>query len=499
MKFKLLLLLMLAFLTSVSYSQEEISAKDAEKIRLLKKEISALKSLTQDKLYDLEKKEASRWNTRYKQNIKSKGFEDKTRMLEARYTKAASTLTIKKDELQRYKRYTEEEAEKFEVIESKAEGFVTQLKLAIDKQAKELSQDMPLDINQRTVLLSKATATLQNKNKLHEAMTLFFEERINRYALSISQEIIQTNSIIGGAVDVPVKQLRLGTVFLAEMERGGQNRIQTLLRTGKLQGKIYAWRSNLEEKYLQGVSTVITAAVNQGIETIIPMDVLQTKSLGRGFTKDKDTNLLVSVSSWFGKGGIVMYPLIGCAILAFILALERLLLYRRRGRSEERFMNNVRPLVRKKDWAGVKKLCDKSRSSLSCVIYAIMNSVEGSRDGAEKAVKENLLKELPELEKRLGIVAALGASAPLLGLLGTVSGMITLFMVITDVGTNDPKILAGGISEALVTTQTGLVIAIPILLIHGYLSERLDSITSKLQGYSMEVLNKIWPDSTSEM
>jgi biopolymer transport protein ExbB len=72
--------------------------------------------------------------------------------------------------------------------------------------------------------------------------------------------------------------------------------------------------------------------------------------------------------------------------------------------------------------------------------------------------------------------------------------MITLFKVITDVGTNDPRILAGGISVALVTTQTGLVIAIPILLIHGYLSDKLDRIQTTISAGSMEVLNKIWPE-----
>ncbi|MGL1935750.1 MAG: MotA/TolQ/ExbB proton channel family protein [Fibrobacterales bacterium] len=496
---KIMSIALIALFVGAPLVAAEKNDAEVKKAALLKKEIVALKSLKNEKLNVLEKKEADRWNARYKQNIQAKEFEDKTRMLESRYTKLASTAAIKKDELQRYKRFTEEEGERLEVLNDRIEGFKTEVKQNIDKQAQELSRDMPLRITERTAQLSKASSLAESKNSIHEAIELYVAERANRLELTITQELRQKNSIVAGIADVPVKQLRLGTVFIGELERGGQNRVQTLLRTGQLQGKIFTWRSNLKESYEQNVATAISAAVGAKVAVVIPMDVLQTKSLGRGYTKDAKSGFWVEVQVWFGKGGVVMYPLIGCAFLAFILALERLLLYRKRGRSEERFMRTIRPMVRKKNWEGVKKVCNASKSSLSCVIYAIMNSVEGSRDGAEKAVKENLLKELPELEKRLGIVAALGASAPLLGLLGTVSGMITLFMVITDVGTNDPKILAGGISEALVTTQTGLVIAIPILLIHGYLSEKLESITANLQGYSMEVLNKIWPDSGSEL
>ena len=92
----------------------------------------------------------------------------------------------------------------------------------------------------------------------------------------------------------------------------------------------------------------------------------------------------------------------------------------------------------------------------------------------------------------MSFISALGTSAPLLGLLGTVSGMITLFKVITETGTNDARILAGGISEALVTTQTGLLVAIPVLLIHGYLSERLDDILSHYNQTVLEVFNIVF-------
>jgi biopolymer transport protein ExbB len=117
----------------------------------------------------------------------------------------------------------------------------------------------------------------------------------------------------------------------------------------------------------------------------------------------------------------------------------------------------------------------------------------GELELVEQAIQRALVVEMPTLEKRMGLLATLGAVAPLLGLLGTVSGMITLFKVITEVGSNDARLLAGGISEALITTEAGLIIAIPILLIHGWLSERVEEITAILRTTILEVLNILWP------
>jgi biopolymer transport protein ExbB len=91
------------------------------------------------------------------------------------------------------------------------------------------------------------------------------------------------------------------------------------------------------------------------------------------------------------------------------------------------------------------------------------------------------------------MLAALGTAAPLLGLLGTVSGLVTLFKVLNQLGSNDPKVLAGGISEALVNTETGLAIAIPVLLVHGWLNERLDTLNAGLQSKGLELMNRLWP------
>ena len=89
-------------------------------------------------------------------------------------------------------------------------------------------------------------------------------------------------------------------------------------------------------------------------------------------------------------------------------------------------------------------------------------------------------------------ISVFASTAPLLGLLGTVMGMIELFDVITMHGTSDPKLLAGGISIALVTTEAGLIVAIPLQLIHTFLTNMADSLRSRMESAGLAVLNALW-------
>ena len=113
-------------------------------------------------------------------------------------------------------------------------------------------------------------------------------------------------------------------------------------------------------------------------------------------------------------------------------------------------------------------------------------------DALHTAMDEAVLKELPELEKGQGALKLLAAVAPLLGLLGTVVGMIATFQSITLFGTGDPKLMAGGISQALVTTMQGLIVAVPLLFLHGWLRFRsgamIDLIESQSAGLMAETL-----------
>jgi len=240
-----------------------------------------------------------------------------------------------------------------------------------------------------------------------------------------------------------------------------------------------------------GESQAGTAQATSAMVTI-PLDVLQNKAIKNAITDTKELTWTEELHAFFKKGGIVMYPLMLVAIFALLLCLERFLVLSYRGHLSRRFMKKMNSLVNDARYEDAASLCLKKETSLSMVLFAVLNRARDTREDAERSLQEALLREQPKLERRMGLLAAMGSIAPLLGLLGTVTGIITLFTVITEVGTNDARVLAGGISEALVTTETGLVIAIPVMILHGLLSEKIEKVTSELYVQSTSLLNRIF-------
>jgi len=111
------------------------------------------------------------------------------------------------------------------------------------------------------------------------------------------------------------------------------------------------------------------------------------------------------------------------------------------------------------------------------------------REIMENSLQEAILKEIPPLERFLSTLGMLAAIAPLLGLLGTVTGMIDTFFVITQHGTGDPRLMSDGISVALVTTMLGLYVAIPIMLVHTLLSRAVDNRIAQMEEKAVALIN----------
>jgi biopolymer transport protein ExbB len=306
---------------------------------------------------------------------------------------------------------------------------------------------------------------------------------------------------------VNVNRLRLGTVFLGEVAQDN-GEVQALLRSGALQGKIFEWNATLPPEMAGNIKQAVVQAGNatatavgdsvQAPETAkvtvvaIPLDVLQNKAVKNAITDTKELTWTEEFKAFFKKGGIVMYPLALVAIIALLLCLERFLVLSYRGHLSRRFIKKLGVMVKEARYEDAANLCLKKETSLSMVLFAVLNRARETREDAERSLQEAMLREQPKLERRMGLLAAMGSIAPLLGLLGTVTGIITLFTVITEVGTNDARVLAGGISEALVTTETGLVIAIPVMILHGLLSEKIEKVTSEMYVQSTALLNRIF-------
>jgi biopolymer transport protein ExbB len=125
------------------------------------------------------------------------------------------------------------------------------------------------------------------------------------------------------------------------------------------------------------------------------------------------------------------------------------------------------------------------------VLRAGLGAVTEAHETIESVLQEAILKELPRLERFLPALNVMAAVAPLLGLLGTVTGMIATFHVITLYGTGDPRLMAGGISEALVTTMLGLSVAIPVMLVHTFLRRRVEHVVGDMEEKAVAMSNII--------
>ena len=508
-KFLAVILLLASSAFAWPWSNDKKSAEDEARIkdsllqvevRNLQREVETLTRIRMQKADSLEKLDAKHWSNRYAESQLTEEHQNKTRELDGRYSKLSTDLGRVTEEVMANKNVTEEAEEKSKSEEIAFDALNTQVKLSIEKTLGDVAGDYPVGMNKRLLNLKRASAEAEKKvpNTI-AAVQGYMADLLARHEVTYTQSYGAELSQVGTRPDVNVNRLRMGTVFLGEVANDNGD-VQALLRSGALQGKVFEWNANLPTE----MAANIKAAVNQaGTVTggatdalsatiAIPLDVLQNKAIKNSITDAKELTWTEEFKLFFKKGGIVMYPLMLVAIIALLLFFERFIVLTYRGHLGRRFTKKMDALVAEKKYEEAANLCLKKETSLAMVLFAVLNKVNDTRENAERSLQEALLREQPKLERRMGLLAAMGTIAPLLGLLGTVTGIITLFTVITEVGTNDARVLAAGISEALVTTEMGLVIAIPVMILHGLLSEKIEKITSELYVQSTSLMNKVF-------
>ncbi len=190
----------------------------------------------------------------------------------------------------------------------------------------------------------------------------------------------------------------------------------------------------------------------------------------------------------FYKGGFLMYPIFFCSLLAIAIFFERMFFLKSIKTSARKFGNRISDLIRKGNINFAITACRKNYSPISQIILAALLKYGSSREEIREAIEDTAHQEVAVLEKNLPILATVGNIAPLLGLLGTVFGMIKGFQVISTIGVGNPEALAGAISEALLTTAFGLSVAIPTIVAYNYLVNRVERQIKEMEATSTEIL-----------
>jgi len=203
----------------------------------------------------------------------------------------------------------------------------------------------------------------------------------------------------------------------------------------------------------------------------------------------------VSLKEQIQNGGPIVWPILGIGVVALIIIIERFIFLRKVNINADKMMNGVNELAAQQKWDDCVNLCEKQKTRpVPEVLLAGINARTMSREDMENVLQETILREIPRLEKFLSTLGMLAAIAPLLGLLGTVTGMINTFHVITFYGTGDPKMMSGGISEALTTTMLGLGVAIPIMLFYTFLRRNVENIIGQMEEKGVALTNIVFKE-----
>lgn len=193
------------------------------------------------------------------------------------------------------------------------------------------------------------------------------------------------------------------------------------------------------------------------------------------------------------KGGPVMYVILLCSIVAFAVVIERFLQLRKARIDTDKFMGEISNLLKRNRIMEAIDMCNQTPGPISQVVKAGILKHDRSKPEIREAIEDAAVGEIPILEKNLSMLATVAHIAPLLGLLGTVTGMVRAFQVIEQKATAlqpvNPKDLAGGIWEALLTTVFGLCVAIPTYVAYNYFVTKVNGFILEMEKSATDLVN----------
>jgi len=207
----------------------------------------------------------------------------------------------------------------------------------------------------------------------------------------------------------------------------------------------------------------------------------------------------VSMLSVIVRGGWIMIPILICSLVAIAIAVEKILFLRKIRINTNHFILRLRSLILKDGINEAITLCSKTPGPIAKVLMKGLSRAGRTKKDMQEIMETSGREEIYNLESNLGILASIAAIAPMIGFLGTVTGMIRAFMTVQQLGGNvNASVLAGGIWEALLTTAAGLFVGIPTYLIYNYLVSKVEKQVLDMEISSSEIIDLIYSEETDE-
>ena len=201
---------------------------------------------------------------------------------------------------------------------------------------------------------------------------------------------------------------------------------------------------------------------------------------------------------YFTAGGIFMWGILLASIFGIAVILEKICVFFMKEKDfTEEYRKNLYKILKTKNKKEIIKITKDKKDSVSKIITKTMENIEESqiedmrRESLEDIIREAILGQTEKLEKGMWLLGAVVNTAPQIGLLGTVTGMITSFSALSSNNTESAKMVAAGISEALYTTAYGLIVAIPFLIFYNYFNRRIDAIVLEMERAASYIMRRV--------
>jgi len=201
---------------------------------------------------------------------------------------------------------------------------------------------------------------------------------------------------------------------------------------------------------------------------------------------------------FFNKGGFMMYPLLLCSIIGLAIVIEKVISLRRKNVIVPEIVNVLDNIKGPDDVGLAISICEKNQGSFANIIRVGLENRYLPREEIKEALNDQGRQEVHVLERGLVGLETIAGISPLLGLLGTVIGILRVFNVIAETGVGQATQLSGGISEALITTIVGLSIGIPAVVVYNLFSNRAEEFVLEIEKYSSKLLKKVVAFQTRE-
>ncbi|MBN1129797.1 MAG: MotA/TolQ/ExbB proton channel family protein, partial [Chitinispirillaceae bacterium] len=318
----------------------------------------------------------------------------------------------------------------------------------MQKEADGIVEAFPIDLERRQGALEEVRRRFREKGDPINGWDDFLDYRISAMVAGRTVAIVQEKLLPDDGIARTLSIARFGNVFAYCMDSAQQ--IYMIRQTGRLGADRFAIEPVLSQELQKFILEALPQWIQENrVSGTVMTEVMQNEQ-ARLLVAGKERTPFQKFKSQIISGGWVMIPLLMLPLWILALVFQKLLQLWSRHRRFSKQLAAAFSLIDNQDIGGALAYAKSNKGLMARILEACLESPK-RRDLAENTVRKLIMQETPVLNRNLNTLAVIAGAAPLLGLLGTISGMIALFAAVTYYGTGDPKFLAGGISEALVT------------------------------------------------